>query len=98
MSGITDLLKSERGIIAILTLLAATVLTAIGTLPVDGWKELVQWLLVVYIGGKSLTGVAVAIANRPSNPTVAVTPPSSTAGGVTVVTPDPTPLITTAST
>lgn len=82
----TDFFKSERGVFALALLIAATVLVALGHFTSEQWKEFAQWIAAFYLGGKSLTGAAMLIANRPVTPTVITNPP--TTNTTTVVTPN----------
>jgi hypothetical protein len=56
---IVDLWKSERGLIAVALILAATVLTALSVLTPerwDQWSTFVKWIFVTYTAGKTITG------------------------------------------
>jgi hypothetical protein len=55
MGAITDLWKSERGLVTCLLLVCATVLVALGQMTVDQWVDFSKWIAVVYVGGKTVT-------------------------------------------
>lgn len=56
MGAITDLLKSERGILAVLLIIAATVLAALGHMTEGSWREYTLYIFSVYAGVKTVTG------------------------------------------
>jgi uncharacterized transporter YbjL len=64
MGALTDLWKSERGLLAVLIIIAATVLTAVGQMTIDMWKEITLWIFGLYAGSKTVTG-AVAMLMAP---------------------------------
>jgi hypothetical protein len=53
MKGAIDLTKSERGVFAIVIVVCATVLVAIGKLGGDDWASMVKVLSVALILGKT---------------------------------------------
>lgn len=55
---ITDLWKSERGFLAAIVIIAATVLAALAIMTVDQWTGFVQIIFGTYVFGKTATGVA----------------------------------------
>lgn len=61
MGAIADLLKSERGIVMLALIIAATVLTGMGVIAADQWSDYTKWVFAIYVGGKTITG-AVALA------------------------------------
>lgn len=76
MGAVTDLWKSERGLVAIVVLLGATVLEALGHLTSDQWVELVKWVLTVYVGGKTASSIAETVTRARNAPdTVPATEP-----------------------
>jgi hypothetical protein len=77
MGAITDLWKSERGLVAILLILGATVLTALGKMPVPDWREYTLYIFGTYALAKTVTGT-VQIVKSKSEPTPATTPPTET--------------------
>jgi len=58
MGAITDLLKSERGILALALIAAATVLCGLHQMTTDQWTTVVQWVFVTYAAAKTITGAA----------------------------------------
>lgn len=61
MGAITDLWKSERGLVCVALIIAATVLTGLGKLTVPEWKDYTLYLFYGYAAAKTITG-AVQIA------------------------------------
>lgn len=56
MGAIADLWKSERGLIAVLLVLGATVLTALSQMTIQDWQSYTIWIFGLYAGGKTITG------------------------------------------
>jgi len=56
MGALTDLWKSERGLLAILLVVGATVLTALSHMTVAEWREYTLWMFGLYAGSKTVTG------------------------------------------
>ncbi len=60
MPAILDLLKSERGILTILLVIASVVLSAIGVITPQQWLDYTKWIFVTYVAGKTITGAVAA--------------------------------------
>ena len=62
----------RKFILAILILVAATVLLALGNLAVANWQTIVTWLMGLYVGGnamdKGLTAIGKGIGTRRTDP------------------------------
>lgn len=56
MGALSDLWKSERGLVGFAIIAAATVLFALGRLSSEQWTSIVQWTFASYVAGKSITG------------------------------------------
>ena len=56
MGAITDLWKSERGLIAVLLIITAGVLAGLGHMTTAEWTEFAKWIFVTYAIGKTVTG------------------------------------------
>lgn len=56
-SALTDLWRSERGLLCLVIILAATVLAALGKLPIAGWTDFITYVFGTYVVGKTATGV-----------------------------------------
>lgn len=78
MGAITDLWKSERGLLAVLIIVAATVLTALSKMTIDSWQTFVMGIFITYAAGKTVTG-AVAILKGTSDPPPAPATPTPVA-------------------
>lgn len=72
MGAITDLWKSERGLLAVLIIVAATVLAALEKMSIIDWQAFVTGIFITYVSGKTVTG-AVQIW-KGSKPKTAATP------------------------
>ena len=68
MQGLTDLFKSERGVLAILAIVAATVLCAIGMISNQEWLLFAGAVTGVTTISKTFTGVAEIKAAAPVPP------------------------------
>lgn len=55
--GASDLLSSERGIFCIASLIAATVLVALGKLDAPAWIDFMKYLVGVLVASKTATAV-----------------------------------------
>ena len=67
MGAITDLWKSERGLLAVLIIIAASVLAGLDKMPVADWQTFVTGIFITYAAGKTVTG-AVAIFKGVTDP------------------------------
>jgi hypothetical protein len=88
MGALTDLWKSERGIIAVALIVAASVLTGLSVLTPEKWEQwstFVKWIFVTYTAGKTLTGAALIMKggaeSEPPTPAIPPTPPTPAASG-----------------
>jgi hypothetical protein len=56
MKGVKDLLDSERGVLCLALLMAATLLAFLGKLPVLDWLTFAKWLAMTLVVSKTFTG------------------------------------------
>jgi hypothetical protein len=61
MGALTDLWKSERGLIASLLIIAATVLAALGKVTFAEWREYTLYVFGTYAVLKTITGTTAII-------------------------------------
>jgi hypothetical protein len=54
----TDLAKSEKGLLALALIIAATILAAIGKLTWPETLDFYKWIFYAYVAGKTIQGVA----------------------------------------
>jgi len=100
MGAITDLWKSERGLLAVLIIIAATVLTALGRMEITMWKEMSVWIFGLYAAGKTVTGAVdmlTASSRTKAEAAAAATPTApiaTTSTSVTAVTTSSAPAAT----
>lgn len=91
MGAISDLLKSERGIVALALLIASTAGLLTGRLTTDQWVTYTQWLFVTYAASKTVTGGLAILKGSGDPPTPAVNaaspPPTATPKAVTTIAP-----------
>lgn len=71
MGAITDLWKSERGLVAVLLIIAATVLASLGKMTFGDWREYTLYIFGTYAAAKTITGALQIIKG---NPTAIVAP------------------------
>lgn len=62
MTGVTDLLKSERGVFCVFVVLVALVLTIIGKITGAEWLSFVKWIAIPLVISKTASGVTETIA------------------------------------
>lgn len=65
MGAIADIWHSERGLIALAIIVAATVLAALGRMSIGDWQTFVLGVFIAYAAGKTATGVASIIKGVP---------------------------------
>jgi hypothetical protein len=58
MNGVSALFKSEKGLMALIVILASAVLAGLRILPINQWEEIQLWVLGIYTTGKTVQGVA----------------------------------------
>jgi hypothetical protein len=56
MGAIVDLWKCERGLLAVLLVAAAGVLTGLGNMETSEWTDFAKWIFVTYAASKTVTG------------------------------------------
>lgn len=56
MGAIADLWSSERGLVAVALIVAATVLTTLKVFTTDQWVTYTEWIFVTYTASKTVTG------------------------------------------
>lgn len=69
MGALTDLWKSERGLVAIALIAACTVLTFTGRLTVEQWTSYTTWIFGLYAAAKTVTGTVGIIKSTPTQGT-----------------------------
>jgi hypothetical protein len=80
MGALTDLWKSERGLLAVLLVASAGILAGLGHMTIPEWTEFAKWIFITYTAGKTVTGAfqiakgGTADPERPA-PTPAPAPP-----------------------
>jgi len=62
MMGLSDLLKSERGVFCIFALLCATTLAAFQQLDTSQWLEFAKWLTGFLVASKTVTTAVETLA------------------------------------
>lgn len=55
-NALRDLWRSERGLMCLLILAAATALVLTGRMTTEQWTTFVQWVFATYVIGKSISG------------------------------------------
>jgi hypothetical protein len=79
MGAILDLWKSERGLVAVALIAAATAGLLTTHLTTEQWLDYTRWIFVTYVAAKTVTG-AVGLVTSPNSsattpPVVALAPP-----------------------
>lgn len=65
MGAITDIWKSERGLITVTLIAAATVLCGFAIIPVQQWLDYTKWIFVTYVAAKTVTGAVGIVSTNP---------------------------------
>ena len=55
MGAIKDLFASERGLFAVVLIVAATVLTGLDRMTIQQWQEFSTYIFGIFVGGKTIT-------------------------------------------
>jgi hypothetical protein len=69
MGAITDLLNNGRGLLAVLLVVAATILTALGKIDPAAWTTFVTWIFGIFTVGHTVVGATTVIAGGGKAPT-----------------------------
>jgi len=78
MGALADLWKSERGLIAVALLIAATTLCGMAVITVQQWMDFAKWIFTTYAVAKTVTGVvAIAKSSVPVEQSTSISPTSS---------------------
>lgn len=71
MNGLSDLLKSERGVFALAVLLAATLLAALRVIDGATWLDFAKYLTAALIASKTVTtAVEIHATKKPQQPEI----------------------------
>jgi len=62
LGALTDIFHSEKGLAALVLIIAATVLCTLGHMTIADWTDFAKWTFAVYVGGKTIQGGVSAIA------------------------------------
>lgn len=68
MGALLDLWKSERGLVAVALIAAATVMSGLGIITVEQWLDYTKWLFVTYAAAKTVTGAVAATQSKGTTP------------------------------
>ncbi len=64
MKGILDLLGSQKGVVVLMALIGATVLTGMHIMAIDRWQEFAMWIVMAYLGVNGAQRITETIARR----------------------------------
>jgi len=67
MQGLKDLLSTEHGIFGVLLVIAATILCALGIMPIGDWKSFAQVIFVAYAGTHAVVTSASSLTGTGGN-------------------------------
>jgi uncharacterized membrane protein YadS len=76
MGAIKDLFASERGLFAIVLVIAATVLAALSLMTVTQWQDFSMTIFGIFVGGKTVTTSVALIATKGAAAKPAEVPPA----------------------
>lgn len=77
MGALTDLWKSERGLLAVLLVATAGVLAGLGKMTTSEWTEFAKWIFITYTAGKTVTGAFQIAKGGTADPERPATPPAA---------------------
>ncbi len=63
--------QSERGLVAIVLIVACTVMAGLSRLTIDQWLDYTKWIFLTYAAAKTVTGTATILKAPP----ISVAPP-----------------------
>lgn len=69
MGGLSDLWNSERGIIALVIIVAATVLCGMKIMAVSDWNQLALWIFGIFATAKTITSSVALFKGAPPQDT-----------------------------
>jgi hypothetical protein len=58
MEAVIGMLKSRKALVAVLLIIGATVLVALGDMSVDQWIDIIKWLYGLFVAGNIGSKVA----------------------------------------
>lgn len=67
MSALVSFWNSERGLLAVVLIVCATVLAALSAITAEQWLDYSKWIFTAYVAGKTATGVVEALKSSPSD-------------------------------
>jgi hypothetical protein len=83
MGALQNLLSDGKGLVGAGLIVAATVLAALGKLPITEWESFMEWVFGIYAGSTALHGGLAAIGSGiGSSPTTTATAASPGPQGV----------------
>lgn len=82
MGALKDYWESERGLLALAIIVAASVLVALGKMPVADWETFVTGIFIAYASAKTVTGAVQII--KGTAPAAPAAVPTTTGTEVTV--------------
>ena len=68
MAALNDLWNSEKGLLGLALIIAATVLAALGIFSSEQWESYTKWIFGFYVAGKTLQSAVTAISSKPADP------------------------------
>lgn len=77
MGAITNLWKSERGLLAILLIISATVLAGLNRMSIEAWREFALYVFGIYAAGRTLTGAVDLVVTKRDTGTTPSAPVST---------------------
>ena len=88
MDVIKNLLSSAHGLVAVLLIAGATVLTGLGKMTIDQWTSYSQWIFGIFVGGHAVISAADSFSGKSNAPPAA---PPAPAPAAPAATPTPAP-------
>ncbi len=67
MDAIKNLLSNEHSFVMFALIIGATVLAAVGKMPVSDWQNFATWIFGIFMGGHAVMSAAGSISSARSN-------------------------------
>jgi hypothetical protein len=68
MDALKNLLDNEKGLVAALMMIGATIFVVTGKMAIDEWKSMSEWVFTAYAGATALHQSALAFAGKGTPP------------------------------
>ena len=64
MDALKSLLDNEKGLVGILIIIGATIFVVVGSMTIEDWKTMVEWIFTAYVGSTAIHESSKALASK----------------------------------